>query len=130
MSDLVVWSGAWWKALVESALRQAAQVLVPALVAIQMASGRVDVGASVAVVAAAMALTFVHGVLRGLAGAGQSGVVGRAVAAGAGTLAGLVPLSAVECAGLGWGDWKAMVVASVASAGLAVCHWYVDPPRG
>jgi hypothetical protein len=58
-------------------------------------------------------------------GLGWQGVVGRAVAAAAGVLAGLV---ITDYADLVSTDWATVGLAALGAAGAAVANFYLDPP--
>lgn len=134
MTRITAWgplgATAWWRELLEAALRQGIQVVLPLLVLIS-ATGQWDTAAATGTaVAAATAVAVV--ILRRVTGltapdgapASVTTAYG-ALSALAGSLLGVLLADQATVLSV---DWRQALVAAIASAAGAVLHGLVDPP--
>jgi peptidoglycan/LPS O-acetylase OafA/YrhL len=120
---------AFWRDVLDRAVRQAFQVLVPFLT-IAATAGRID-GVQLRTVATVAATAAVVVILRALSGIRVSTdapvylqVLDRAVAAAAGAAAGLVTADGFD---LLTADWSAIVLSAALTALTAIANGYLSP---
>ena len=132
MASSVLVTPSWWRIVVERLARQAAQTAVPIIAALDISGGDVHLQDAATGIVIACALTLVKGILQAIANVAPANDeqwywrwLDRAAPAFAGTFLGLIPAAEMDLSTV---PWKNVLVASVASAALAVIALYAAPP--